>query len=481
MFDSSPESPQSIYNMMTILILLVLCILPNSSSSFALGLASSKCPSELTTENIVGWGNVRSTGTHINNTRDGGDEAVLKVVIPWKVGFEDFVKFNNNTCMLDGFSVQVFRNVLNNMGSSAPSIRIILYGDGKTTPSYDEMVDMVYDGKVDAIVADLTITKTRMQKVAFTLPYTHAALVMVTLSRYRSEGKPWDFLKPFSPELWETLMLIFAVTGPVLWVLESFNANVVLNKHNNVVAERSRNNMHTEQVTPTTDPSSFQELTGQAFSKRSLMNAYWFTSLCVFGVQQEPVRTHFGRVVTVSWMLVMLIMFNASYTASLVSLLSQQTRIPTVEEVQALLKNENISVGYQEGSFMRSFLANFTRSTGNRLQAYNSTKQFQQGLRLGSEKGGVDAIIDELPIVEPLLKTCMFIKTSDYDPLPSFGGYGFAFAKNSTLTNKVSMEILALIENKTIKQLQNNFKIGNGESVEDNEDCNSPHLKLTSF
>ena len=61
------------------------------------------------------------------------------------------------------------------------------------------------------------------------------------------------------------------------------------------------------------------------------------------------------------------------------------------------------------------FLQNLSWSSGNRVKAYKSTDEFMKGVLQGSEHGGVDAVIDELPFVQPLLRD--FIKDSNDDQL----------------------------------------------------------------
>ncbi|KAH7301415.1 hypothetical protein KP509_23G025300 [Ceratopteris richardii] len=149
----------------------------------------------------------------------------LRVVVPWATGYREFVKFDPETCMIDGFSVQVFLQALRHMERSRSSLRyqFVVHGTGDETPDLDEMIDMLVNKAVDIVVADLTITRDRAERVPFTFPYLPSSLVMVTPFSYGSAGTIWDFAKPFSTSLWITLLFCFLVTGFALYILEYQN------------------------------------------------------------------------------------------------------------------------------------------------------------------------------------------------------------------------------------------------------------------
>ncbi|KAH7301412.1 hypothetical protein KP509_23G025200 [Ceratopteris richardii] len=125
---------------------------------------------------------------------------------------------------------------------------------------------------------------------------------------------------------------------------------------------------------------------------------------------EESVRTNLGRIVTVMWLLMMII-FNSSYTASLASLLSAQQRYPTIESFDALRNDPNI-------------------------QGLASAGAFDQAFRKGPQSpGGIGAALDELPYVQILVgsKCDLTIASTTDDRLPTFGGFGFAFRKGDPL------------------------------------------------
>ncbi|MCO5563820.1 hypothetical protein L7F22_017469 [Adiantum nelumboides] len=388
--------------------------------------------------------------------------------------------------------------------------------------------------EVDAVVADLTINAERLQKVAFTVPYLASSLVMVTPFRYGSAGALWDFLKPFSKHLWFTLLGCFAMTGIALYLLEDRNPDFAKtsmkrdggSSHGGTASQQHQETLSAEVVAsnptpppphshlsqrppptrtpqnasppsleshdnppdilPDADISSLQRpgppIYDQASHKHRIMNAYWFTSLCLFQAQQESVRTHLGRIVTVTWLFVMLI-FTSSYTASLASLLSAQKRYPTIDGFQALLRDENISVGYQQGSFMETYMHKLHLET-HRLINFTSETDCARQLRDGDHKpDGVGAVLDELPYIQILLQTeCDFTQSSrDNDHLPAFGGFAFAFRKGDPLVDQFSKVMLEMAEDGTLKTLQNGWKIGEDRTGRCDSNTEPSHLRLRSF
>eukprot|EP00250_Pteridium_aquilinum_P019767 c24562_g1_i5 orf=607-1998(-) len=389
----------------------------------------------------------------------------LRALVPLKAGFTEFVSWSGSphNATFNGFSVEVFKKAALRLPFSLP-FTLIPFGDGSSTPSYDEMIHMLQQGKVDAIVADITITIDRLKVVDFTQPYVQSALVMVTPFRYGSIGTLWDFLQPFSLQLWTAIMLAFVGTGMVMFILEQKNPDFHQSQLKPGGAEEDAD-------TPARPPMPQNHSTRWA---KRLVNVYWFTSLTVFFAQRESVRTHTGRFVTLLWLLVVLI-FTQSYTASLASILSFKQSYPTIQGFKFLLK-DSVLIGYQGGSFVKNHLT-MLGVKQNRLRSLLSEEQYANALRLGPKNGGVGAIVDELPYIQSFLSTeCDF--TIVGDQIAYFGGFGFAFAKNSTLTNEMSMAILSLAEDGTLQRLKDYWVGPNQCSLISQA---TSHMRLWSF
>ena len=113
-----------------------------------------------------------------------------------------------------------------------------------------------------------------------------------------------------------------------------------------------------------------------------------------------------GRFVLIIWLFVVLII-NSSYTASLTSILTVQQLYTGIQGLDSLLSS-NDRIGYQVGSFARSYMMEELGVPASRLREL-AIDDYADSLQRGPSNGGVAAIVDELPYVELFLSTnCQF-------------------------------------------------------------------------
>jgi len=116
----------------------------------------------------------------------------------------------------------------------------------------------------------------------------------------------------------------------------------------------------------------------------------------------EKVKSTLGRAVLIIWLFVVLIIIS-SYTASLTSLLTVQQLLPTIQGISGLLAS-NVPIGYQTGSFVRDYLLQLNVAE-ERLVPLDTLASYAQALVKGPLRGGVGAIVDELPYVQLFLSS----------------------------------------------------------------------------
>ena len=134
----------------------------------------------------------------------------------------------------------------------------------------------------------------------------------------------------------------------------------------------------------------------------------------------ERTKSTFGRLVILIWLFVVLII-TSSYTANLTSILTIHQLTPVVKGISSLQTGTD-PIGYQNGSFVKNQLISMNIAE-DRLKPLVSIDDYARALTLGASKGGVAAIVEELPYVEILLETkCGFTKAGD--PFTK-GGWGF--------------------------------------------------------
>lgn len=227
----------------------------------------------------------------------------------------------------------------------------------------------------------------------------------------------WAFLRPFTVEMWCTTAAFFLIIGVVVWVLEH---------------------------------RSNQDFRGHP--KRQVSNVLWFAFSTMFFSHGDTVST-LGRAVLIIWLFVVLII-NSSYTASLSAILTAQQLSPSIQGIHDLIRS-NSRIGFQTGSFVRNYLSEEFNIEKSRLVPFDSPESYARALSLGPDKGGVAAIVDELPHIQLFL--------SKYCGFTIVGGeftkreWGFVFPKDSPLTADMSTALLSLSENGKLQEIHDKW------------------------
>lgn len=133
--------------------------------------------------------------------------------------------------------------------------------------------------------------------------------------------------------------------------------------------------------------------------------------------------------------LFLLLVITSSYTASLTSILTVQQLKSSVTGIDSLISSD-WPIGYQVGSFARSYLSDILDIHESRLVSLGSPEEFEDSLRKGPKNGGVAAIVDELPYIELFLSE-----------RPDFGIIGQPFTKSGWgfVSSKFMIPFLCLI------------------------------------
>lgn len=115
-----------------------------------------------------------------------------------------------------------------------------------------------------------------------------------------------------------------------------------------------------------------------------------------------------GRLVLIFWLFVVLII-NSSYTASLTSILTVQQLSSRIQGIDSLVSSWE-PIGIQDGSFVHRYLVDELHVAEGRLRVLRNEDEYVKALLQGPTRGGVAAIVDELPYVELFLSNtrCLF-------------------------------------------------------------------------
>ncbi|KAK4600284.1 hypothetical protein RGQ29_010092 [Quercus rubra] len=363
---------------------------------------------------------------------------LLRIAVPNRASYREFVSKIQGTQNFKGFCIDVFTAAVSLLPYAVP-YQFIPFGDGRKNPSYTELVHLITTGQFDAAVGDITIVTNRTKIVDFTQPFAASGLVVVAPFKKLNSGA-WAFLRPFSARMWTITACFFLVIGIVVWILEH------------------RIN---------------DEFRGPP--KRQLITILWFSLSTMFFAHRENTVSSLGRMVLIIWLFVVLII-NSSYTASLTSILTVQQLSSPIKGIESLKEGDE-PIGYQVGSFAESYLEELGISK-SRLVELGSPEAYAEALQNGPKKGGVAAIVDELPYIELFLSSQCKYRIVGQEFTKS--GWGFAFPRDSPLAVDLSTAILQLSENGDLQRIHDKWLL-HSVCSSDSTELESDQLQLKSF
>ncbi|GJN01934.1 hypothetical protein PR202_ga19239 [Eleusine coracana subsp. coracana] len=431
--DSSPRLDMGLMSIMQGVLTLRLSIVapealnrkPSSPSNANKKLYTAIWPGETTTR-PRGW-------VFPNNGND------LRIGIPNRVSYRQFVSVDPQTGVVTGFCIDVFVAAMNLLQYPVP-YTFVPFGTGRENPSYTELIDKILTNEFDAVVGDIAIVTNRTKVVDFTQPYIGSGLVILTSVKKQS-SIGWAFLQPFTIKMWCVTGMFFLIIGTVVWMLE----------------HRVNDDFRGPPV-------------------KQAITVFWFSFSTLFFAHREDTRSTLGRFVIIIWLFVVLII-QSSYTASLTSILTVQHLSSPIKGIDSLIASDE-PIGFQVGSFAESYLVNELGVSPSRLKSLGTPDQYKEALDLGPKQGGVAAIVDERPYIELFL--------SEHDKFAIVGseftksGWGFAFPRDSPLAVDLSTAILTLSENGDLQRITDKW-LTSGSSASPSDDLDADRLHVHNF
>ncbi|GJT77557.1 glutamate receptor 1.2-like protein [Tanacetum coccineum] len=324
----------------------------------------------------------------------------LRIGLITGIRFKNFLNAaGKNVTNPTGFSYDVFQTCVRALQYEVP-VEFIPIAYEK----YDNLIMKVYNKELDGLLGDTTILANRSEYVDFTSTYTDVGIGTLTKIK---EQDSMIFLLPLGVDVWLTFLLFGILTGFTIWAIEALDEK----------SERA--------------PS--QEI-GKIF---------WLILLTIFFAQRDTLSKNLSKFVMFVWLIVVLVIFT-SYTATLTSLL-------TVEQFELATKGG--IVGFHGGSFVEGVTIDNVRLTDNTKKDYYSYEDYANALSKGGNRGGADAILDEVPYIRMFLG----MHSDDYAMVLSescTSGFGFVFAKGSPLVRELSREIARMRENGALRSLE---------------------------
>ncbi|KAJ3702207.1 hypothetical protein LUZ61_005912 [Rhynchospora tenuis] len=320
-------------------------------------------------------------------TKAGGLRT-LRVGIPAKPFWKNFVNVKTNSTIncsavvdpssVTGFCIDVFTEALKFLKYNI-SYQFIAY----TTESnyscnirtYNDLANLVHSQEVDLVVGDVTILADRSKNVSFTQPFLTSELVMMVPTKSTHIG--WLSVKPFSLNLWISIVCILFGYVILVWLLE-------------------RN-----------DQEADPDFRGPIWMQFAA--AVWLLCNSIFLKIDEGVGSYHTKVVLLLWFLLVQVLLS-SFTASLSSILVTEKLSPNIG---------NLKVGYNAESFVYNYLQSAFNYKPENLVTITTPDEFTMAFKNGT----ITAAYLELPYLRVFLSEHSNYATSGESR--TLGGFGF--------------------------------------------------------
>jgi len=297
-----------------------------------------------------------------------------------------------------GFTIDLWTMIATNLNGNTEFVEVTKFSD---------MLDKVINKEVDAAAANISITSGREQVMDFSQPIFDSGLLI--LSRMQGGSSIWSAL--LNPQL---LSLMLAAVG--LFILAG-----------GLIAFFERKNPHFENRKK---PKSLEEGIWWAVSVVTNASFTIFTPLSAAGRMLSYVLIVVGLFVVST--------FVAQITASL-----------TVETLRTQVDGVNDLRGKHVATTSGSTSSRYLLSQAIDHETFDSLDEMYVAL----EKGDIDAIVHDAPILAYYAKTDGKDKFQTSGRVFSPEQYGIAVPENSQLREQINREVLALRENGEYQKL----------------------------
>ncbi|XP_023731803.1 glutamate receptor 3.1 [Lactuca sativa] len=334
----------------------------------------------------------------------------LKVWVPKKDGFTEFIKVNEKSEVEGGFSIAIFCHALHLLPYTVkPIFKPFINGTGKSSGTYDQLVEHIKGKKCHAVAGDVTIRGHRAQHVDFTIPYLNSEVYVLAHASHEWNQTLWTFLKPFTWRLWITIVGVCLFTGVALAILEYREKN----------------------------PSFSSPIYNQ------LIMVIWFP-ISTFFFQEGKIQNKCSKVVLLIWLSMIFIVIQI-FTATLSSWL-------TLDQLRPRLPPTFEHAGYQDGSFFKDLITEKFKCSDKNLLPLKSVEEYKSALTSGI----VSVVVDELPYIELFLAKygSEYMK---FGPINQESGIAFAFPRGSLLLQDFSRAVINVTESEIMMEMKKKY------------------------
>ncbi|GJU30249.1 retrotransposon protein, putative, ty1-copia subclass, partial [Tanacetum coccineum] len=344
-----------------------------------------------------------------NNKHGRSPCSKLDVWVPKKIGFTELVKVEQSE-VKGGFSIAIFCYALQLLPFKVqPIFRPFINDKGESNGTYDQLLHHIEGKTCQAVAGDVTIRASRAEFVDFTIPYLSSEVYMLVHGSHDWNQTLWTFLRPFTWRLWITIVCACIFIGAAVAILEYRAGN------------------------PKFTAPYFQ----------TLRMVIWFP-ISTFFFNEGKILNRNSKVVLVMWLSMIFIVVQI-FTATLSSWL-------TLDQLRPKVPTYYGNAGYQDGSFLKEFIMQKCKCSGDDLLALESVEEYKNAFSNRSVK----VIFDELPYIDLFLAKygSGYMK---YGPINQESGIAFAFPRESSLLPSFSRAVINITESDTMMDMKKKY------------------------
>jgi len=283
--------------------------------------------------------------------------------------------------------------------------------------SYGSLVELIENGHYDIIIGDVTITKGRREIVSFSNPIFDNCLRIITRKTDAVRFDLFLFVKPFSRDLWISILFTIYFASCLLCLVERSNNEILRRESRKVVCAKS----------------------------------VWYVFGHFLGAGVDfRIRTTAGRLITIGLHVLCIILVQA-YTANLASELTRlkpKHIISGIDDIKrGLIRHDRIGIRVDtaiEDFYLREI------SAGIRDYYPLRSRQVTYGFLLNNE---IDVALLDIGVAEYMVNNVYFNLTlvgECYDK----SSYGILTPKNWLYAQDLDVHILALRESGVLDDLK---------------------------
>ena len=219
--------------------------------------------------------------------------------------------------------------------------------------TYDDLVDLVAKSQHDIVVADLSRTSNRLEKIDFSFSIHSNSLCMIVRKSAKRTTSLWAFLKPFHYSLWLAIFFgIYLSSAIIIAIFETFDQ-----RNRRDVDEHHPMRLESDRLAPPTIDPSTGYVHRQIKLNTFVRSSYYTIGNLLQGDSGYKTRSISGRFQTAIVWLIGLILITL-FTSNMVQYFLAEREKPWIDSIEDLRMCGTIGcdrIGVLEDSYISHF------------------------------------------------------------------------------------------------------------------------------